>query len=316
MKINHKKYFLPIGALIILSGSIVSSCNNDIFVDPVPDLEADTYYLECNGSSKSFTIPTKGLRYVRFNCDHYYMAEVEYYDKDGEYINKPTLDKVAKAVYSSPYFYIEFDVDGGNIKVKAMENTSADDLRVWVGLDYEHTTKYIDFVISPGLPLEIEHLGYDIVRPVSGIQTERGISQTFTNNSDRVQRIVIYPYKEAKSRIKLEIEEGYDIWAIGVKGIINVPFYQNGQWQNSETNTAEVTIGFATQFYSPDLDIEESYTVEVAPYSKVTTVTTITYATLDVAFIANLKQPNSGYTYMAGGKCQLKQPISYTIEKK
>lgn len=243
------------------------------------------------------------------------MAGVEYYDKNGEYIDNPTLDEVAKAVYSSPYFYIEFDVDGGNIKVKAMDNTTADNVRVWVGLDYEHTTKYIDFVITPGRPLEIEHLGYDIVRPVSGIYTERVMSHTFTNNSGRIQQIVIYPYKEAKSSIKLDIEDGYYIWAIGVKGIINVPFYYNGEWLDSQTNTAEVTIGDVTQFYCPDLDIEESYTVEVAPYSKVTTVTTITYATLDVAFIANMKQPNSGYTYMAGGKCQLMQPISYTIEK-
>ncbi len=311
---NKKIHFLSIGA-IIFAGSFLASCNNNIFVDHVPDLESDTYYLKCDGSSKSFTIPTKGFRDVRFDCDHHYMAGVEYYDKNGEYIDNPTLDEVAKAVYSSPYFYIEFDVDGGNIKVKAMDNTTADNVRVWVGLDYEHTTKYIDFVITPGRPLEIEHLGYDIVRPVSGIYTERGMSHTFTNNSGRIQQIVIYPYKEAKSSIKLDIEDGYYIWAIGVKGIINVPFYYNGEWLDSQTNTAEVTIGDVTQFYCPDLDIEESYTVEVAPYSKVTTVTPITYATLDVAFIANMKQPNSGYTYMAGGKCQLMQPISYTIEK-
>lgn len=100
------------------------SCNSDIFVEPVPDLEKDTYYLDC-GVSASFTIPTKGLRNVRFESEDYYAKSLDFFNKDGEYINYPTLDNVARVQYASPLFCIDFEVDGENIKATALDNATS-----------------------------------------------------------------------------------------------------------------------------------------------------------------------------------------------
>lgn len=101
-----------------------------------------------------------------------------------------------------------------------------------------------------------------------------------------------------------------------MEGIVRIPFYSRGEWQDSETNVAEVTVGGITSFYSPDLDIEEEYVIEVPLRSKVTTVTEITYATLDVSYMADIKQSGSGLTFWASGDCRLMQPISYKIEQR
>lgn len=295
---------------------LATGCNSDIFVEPVPDLEKDIYYLECNGSVESFTIPTKGLREVRFECDHPTIAGTSYYDMNGDELYSPTLENVARVSFHSPLFCLDFNIDGDHVEVKAIDNTTPDAIQVYIGLDYEHTSRYIDFVIAPGQPLQLSYLGFDIARPVIGTYTERGIPHSYANNSDRAQRIVIYPFKEANSTIRLPIEE-YDFWARDAKGIVSLPFYSDGEWQYySETNTAEVTIGRITQFYSPDLNLEETYIVEVPPMSKVTTITEMTYATLDVSYWADLTQPGSGLTYGVQGQCQLKQPTSYKIEQK
>lgn len=295
---------------------LAAACNSDIFVEPVPDLENDMYYLECNGSSESFTIPTKGLRKVRFECDHPFIAGTSYFDENGEEIYDATLEKVARVSFHSPLFCLDFKIDGDNVEVKALDNTTPDAISVYIGLDYEHASRYIDFVIAPGQPLQITYLGFDIAKPVSGSYTERGIPHTFANNSDRTQRIVIYPFKEVDSTIRLSIED-YDFWARDAKGNVSLPFYTDGEWQYySETNTAEVAIGRVTRFYSPDLNLEETFTVEVPPRSKVTTITEMTYATLDVSYWADLTQPGSGLTFGVQGQCKIKQPTSYKIEQR
>lgn len=300
--------------LIILAvvGTLCCACNSDIFVEPIPEIEDNKFTLDGNGGTASFTIPTKGLLGVQIGDEYAYLGGANYYDKDGEYLYNPTLEDVAKMVYATPFLCMEFDIDGDHVTATALDNTTSMVLKISVALNYDHQSQYIDFEITPGRPLEISHLGFDIVNPVSGRYTDRGIPHSFTNNSDRVQHIVIYPYKEAPSRIKLQVED-YDFWARGVRGEIKVPFYTNDEWTDSETNMVDVTLGDITIFYSPDVNIEETYTIEVPAYSKVTTITEVTYATLDVTYIANVEQPGSGMQFWVQGNCQLLQPIAYKI---
>lgn len=301
------RYILSVVAVALCVG-----CNSDIFVEPVQEIADSVFTLDGNGGSALFTIPTEGLMNVRFDSEITY-AGVNYFDKDGEYLANPTLANIAKVVYASPLFCLEFNIDGDRIEARALDNTTSEFIKVWVSLDYEYTTQFVEFIIGPGRPLEIDHLGYDIISPVSGQYTDRGIPHMFNNNSDLTQRIVIYPYKGAMSKIRLDIDDYEYWWARGVTGEIAVPLYSDGEWIDSETNVAEVIIGDITQFYSQDVDIDEEYVVEVPPHTKVTTVTTVTYAVLDVTYLGDLKQPGSGMIFFVQGKCQLAQPIAYTI---
>lgn len=296
----------------VIAVALCFGCNSDIFVEPVQEIEDSVFILDGNGGSASFTIPMVGLRNVRFDSEITYVG-VSYFDKDGDYLANPTLANVAKVVYASPVFCLEFNIDGDRIEAKALDNTTSESIKVWISLEYEYTTQFVEFIIGPGRPLEIDHLGYDIISPVSGQYTDRGIPHTFNNNSDLTQRIVIYPYKEAMSKIRLIIDDYEYWWARGVTGEIAVPLYSDGEWIDSETNVAEVIIGDITQFYSPNVDVDEKYIIEVPPHTKVTTVTTVTYAVLDVTYLGDLKQPGSGMIFFIQGKCRLAQPIAYTI---
>lgn len=288
------------------------ACNSDIFVEPVPDIENNKFELYGNGGTASFTITTRGLLGVHFGSENSPQSYVIFYDKDDDYLYNPNLENVAKVVYYSPFFCLQLEIDGNRVKATALDNTSKKIQEVWVSLNYEHQSRYVDFTITPGLPLQIEHLGFDILKRISGKATERSIPHTFTNSTDHTQRIVIYPYKDAFSKIKLEVED-YIFWARGVEGKIEIPFYTDGEWIDSKTNVAEVRLGDITQFYSPDVDIEESYTVDVPPHTKVTTITEVTYATLDVAYLGELIQPGSKMMFPIQGQSRLMQPISYKI---
>lgn len=309
--ITHKAILYPI---IALAGFLASACNGDIFVDPIPDFEVDTVHLECNGAPKSFIIPTKGLTDVKFSCDHGSLAGATYYDNDGNVINDPTLSDIGKVVYYSPMFCIDFSIDGDRVTVNALDNTTKENVEILASLVYAHYTKPISFIIAPGQPLQITEIVYFLGNSMSNVHTERLIPHTYNNNSTLTQRIVIYPYKETQSKIKLQVD-GSDFWACGVNGNAQIPYYSNGEWHESQAEVADVTIGDITDFYSPGVNIDEAVTIEVPPQSKVTTVTEITYQSLDANFVASLRQPGSGYDFSLQGRCSVMQPVSYKIEQ-
>lgn len=304
--------------IVVFVGVLISACNNDIFVDQdmgIYDPESITFNLECNGRDVTFLVPMKGIKDVRFGCDNPTLAVITYYDKQGGVVNSPAVEDVAKVNLCSPLFCINIYVEGNLVRVEALDNATQTNLNVWVSLEYyEGLSKTYDFIISPGQQLEIYDFGYFDNNLTNGECVELGIPYTFTNNSDRTQQMVIYPYRETPSVIRLDIDE-YDGWAYGVSGLISIPFYSDGKWTWSTTDTAVVTIGDVTRFYSPDIDLDEAYTIDVAPNSKVTTITKVTYATLEANFFAFLKQPGSGNTFQVEGRCRVMQPVNYNIEQ-
>ncbi len=159
--------------------------------------------------------------------------------------------------------------------------------------------------------MEIEHLGYDIVRPVAGFKTLKMMSSKVNNNTDSVKRIGIYPYNYAKSKILLQPEE---LWQNGIRGTVPVQIYSNGEWIESESSNVEVTIGDVIEFHSENVNPDEVAYIDVPAHSTVTSILYVRYATLDVRYLATFMQPNSQFTYPASGKCQLFQPIDYDIE--
>lgn len=301
-------------SIIAITGILLNSCNSHIFVEPEPKIETNNFYLEGNGGSASFSIPIEGLKNVRFYCHLYPLANVSYFNKDGEWLDKPTLSNVAKVVYSAPIFCLNFYVEGDLIHVKALDNTTAKNLKVSAILDYEYTSQSIDFTITPGKALEIIDLSCDFADHTSSFYVERGLKNSFINNSDLSQSVLIYPYKEFQSKIKLQIDD-YDFWARGVKGEITIPFYSNGKWDKSDTNKTEITLGTLTQFYSPAIDINEPCTIELPANSKTEMISVMTYATLEAPFTALLKQPESGLMFWVQGNYHISQPISCKIEE-
>jgi len=298
--------------LCIMLLTISTACNSDIFVEPLPkDIETDIT-LSPGGDSYSFKIKKKGLSGLSFGNEIDSYTSTIYYDKDGEILyGSYSIDDVAKIVYAAPRFSIEFRVSGDKVEASALDNTYDSEISVWSTLLYGEQSLSITFHLTPGKPMEIEHLGYDIVRPVAGFKTLKMMSSKVNNNTDSVKRIGIYPYNYAKSKILLQPEE---LWQNGIRGTVPVQIYSNGEWIESESSNVEVTIGDVIEFHSENVNPDEVAYIDVPAHSTVTSILYVRYATLDVRYLATFMQPNSQFTYPASGKCQLFQPIDYDIE--
>lgn len=293
----------------------LQGCNSDIFVDRVQEPTETNIILAPMGEEHTIKIATKGLTGVDFddNSVHHDYTYTVYYDKDGNDIsNFGSISDLSKISYLSPRFCVDFIIKGDEVTIKALDNTYSSNLSISAALFYEHEMKNIEITVTPGNPIEIKDFGYDIVRPVSEIRTETGMPAKFHNNTDRTQRVVFYPYKDARSRMET-LAEDYDSWQDGTSGDVIVPYYSNGEWVESEDFKQNVLIGSTVYYDSPNTPVDEETYIDVEPQSSVSWTMSITYAMLDVAYLADFVQPGSGFSWLASGKCRVFNPIGYEL---
>lgn len=298
---------------ILLLTSLFASCNNEVFVEPLPELE-DEIFLNGDGGTYSFKVQKKNLQDIKLDNSFDTRACTAFYDKDDELIEVvDKIEDVAKIMYFSERFALEFLINGEEITATALDNTYSADLNVWAGIVYKHVTQYITFHISPGKPLEITYLGYDTLNPVTGQKTEREIPHHYTNNSSQPQRILIYPYKDHTSRIDFIPLPGME-WVQGAEGNISVPFWNGNRWIKNDTNKVEITLGNTAHFNAVNTPVDDVAVIDIPAYSTVTSILSVTYATLNVTYAADTTQPNSGIITTSMGTCTLLQPISYQLD--
>ena len=294
--------------ILILLLAVVAGCNGDIFVEPVPDM-VDNIKLSGYGDAARFKLPMDGLMSVKFDNETDYYTYTYYYDANGE----PTdnLAEVRKIVYGSPRFMIEFNVDGEDVEVRSIANTYTSNLIMWANLDYGYMTRSVDIVITPGAPMETKECSYFMDSGQSGTTKIQGLRQRFTNNTDRSQRLVYYPYKEGRSIIEVVSE---DHVFEGVKATVPVPLYSKGEWREDDENTAEIVVGSTSYFYSAGVDVGEEAYVDVPPQSTVTVNLTVEYATLDVKAWMVFNLPDTDMEWIVLNPCKIFQPVGYDLE--
>lgn len=314
MEISKTKTIRIISFLLALPMLSLLSCNSDIFVSPVDDV-AESVSLSGDLGTASFRIQRKGLESVDFDVHSIesttYDAYTDYFDSDGNRLSPPfNVDDVARILYYSHTFAVEFKVNGDKVDITALDNANPNPIDVVAYLNYGYTSRSVTIHISQGRPLEIDFLGHDMLRPNIGTITVAGPRQRFNNNTDLPIKMTIYPYREAKSSITLTPDE---YWAQGICGTIPIPAYVDGEWNAFYSDDVQVTIGSATTYCSAVVDEDEAAYIEVPAGSSVVTVLTVNYATLDSKYISDIKLPNSGLTWHCNGDWELRQPISYQI---
>jgi len=302
-------------ALPALIFTIISlqSCNSDIFVEPIPEV-IDTIMLSGTGEERTFKIPTKGLASVDFfdNSPNTY-ATTRYYNKAGDEIMQfGSIGEIAKITYGSQRFTIEFNINGDEVTVKALDNTYQHNIDVTASLDYGYESREIKIIMTPGAMMQITFFGYDILHPVCDTRTETGPLSRVTNNTDQTQRIGIYPYKNAPSRIETTADD--ETWQEGITGDVNVPYFSKGEWIDDGSFKTLVTIGSTNHYISPNTPEDELTYLEIPPHTTVSSTLSVTYATLDVAYLAEYTQPGSGFAWPSSGHCRIFQPISYELK--
>lgn len=286
----------------------LQGCNDDIFVEPVPDL-VDNIKLSGYGDAAKFKLPIDGLQNVTFGNETDYRTYTDYYDANGEPAG--SLANVRKIVYGSPRFRIEVDIDGEDVEVRSIANTYRSNLIVWANLDYGYMTRSVDIIITPGAPMEIKECSYFMDYGQSGVTRIRGLRQRVTNNTDRPQRAVYYPYKDARSIIDVEAEDQvFD----GIKATVPVPLYSDGEWRENDENTAEIVVGETSYFYSRGVDIAEEAYVDVPANTTVTIELTVEWATFEVESWIEFRLPNTDSRWIMVNPCKIFQPVGYTLD--
>lgn len=300
--------------LLILTLMTLQGCNSDIFVEPIPGL-IDTIMLSGTGEERTFKIPTEGLAGVKFYDDsqHPHFVTTRYYDKAGDEIMQfSSIDDIAKITYGSPRFTIEFSINGDEVTIKALDNTYTSDINVTASLFYGYESRDIKIIVTPGAPMQITFFGYDIINPVSGTMTEDKDPAKYTNNTDKPQQMVIYPYMEVQSSI--ETASGDETWQNVITDEVKVPYFSDGEWIEDDSFKTMITIGTMSYYIAPNTPESEQAYVDVPPHTTVSTTMSITYATLDVAYLAEFTQPCSGLSWLGSGNCRIHQPISYELK--
>ena len=299
-----KGYFFAIFAIALF----LQGCNDDIFVEPAPDL-VDNIKLSGYGDAAEFKLPMDGLKSVSFDNETDYYTSTDYYDANGEPAN--SLANVKKIVYGSPRFRIEVDIDGEDVRVRSIANTYDANLIMWAVLDYGYITRTVDIVITPGAPMEITECSYFMDYGVRGSKKNLLLRQRVTNNSDRTQRAVYYPYKDVCSRINVVADDRvFD----GVKATVPVPLYAGGEWHESEDNTAEIEVGGTSYFYFAGVDINEEAYVDVPANTTVTIELTVEWATFEVESWIEFRLPNTDSEWIMVNPCKIFQSAGYELD--
>lgn len=299
--------------LSVLLTLLLCGCNSDIFVDRVTDPES-SFTIDGNLGTHELRITKKGITDISFENDVDYDAEVEMYGNDGERIyHISSVNDVSKILYNSKRFAIQFEISGNDITVTALDNTYTSIIKIWVSLYYGPLVKTIEISVTPGLPLEIHELSFSTsIKPGTSIIT--GIPHKFHNNNESPIHFIVYPYKEAKSRLELRYD---DDWAYEATGTVNLPIYRNDKWELSPVdNIKEITLSPSTYYYAENTDTLTTKTIAVPPLSTVETVMKVTYATLQTYFFADVQLPNSQLSWIVSGDCLISQPIDYKIDVK
>lgn len=293
---------------------LLCSCNNDIFVDRVSVPEGEIT-VDGNGGSQTFKITKKGLVGVKFDNDLDYRTQESYYDKEGNQLyNISNINDVAKITYSSLRFAIELQISGNDVKVTALDNTYDCDINIWALLNYGDYSKTINFIITPGAPLEVSEIFYGLA-PLSETKIQASVTKLLRNNTSEPLKFSVYPYKDVKSTVNFTLDDSFREINSTVK--TDLPLYINSEWKMfSRKNFVEVYLSYPTHYYAYGTDIDKVDNIEVPPYSDAVIKISMTVATMEVNISAFCQMPNSGISDLVTGKCSVSQPIDYKIEVK
>ncbi len=306
---------INIFTIIALFGILCNACNNDIFVEPLPDIPEEIY-LDGFEGAEIVTIPQKGLKNVTFG-DNYGMNWQPftcYYDKEGNELYNPSkISDVSKILYACKMFAVEFNIRGDEVEIVALDNAHTDPVRVWVNLDYGYAEKHLGINIGVGRPLEIKQLNHFIDEYVFETETVRINKENIHNNTDQAIKVSVFPYKDAFSKLFLSPDDD-DYWSSRATGIVQVPLYYGGQWSQYDMEDVDAIIGNTTTFISQTVDENEEGYIEVPANSSVSVTLYVTYTKLKTGYSAVVGFPNINIDWIVDGMLEVMQPIDYKLE--
>lgn len=301
--------------IISVLGFLCGACNNDIFVEPLPDIP-EQIYLDGFEGVEIVTIPQKGLKNVTFD-DNYgwnWQPFTIYYDKDGNELHSPSqISDVSRALYACQMFAVEFNIKGDEVEIVALDNAHTEPVDMSICLDYGYAVKYLTVNIGVGRPHEIKQFSHIIDKYVTGTETVRAFRENIFNDTPQPIKVTLFPFKDSPSKLIIKPDEDDD-WSRRSTGTVHVPLYNSGKWSLYDTEDVEATLGGTTTFVSSTVDVNVEACIEVPANSSISSTVYVTYAKLKTGYSASVGLPNTDIDWLVWGTVEVLQPIDYKIE--
>lgn len=286
--------------LLICMMTIVSACNNDIFIDG-PEMSDYSYAIvEGDGGSTSFSISTTGLLQITFDLFSENQKYCTYYDREGKEIPSTSpASELSCIVFENQYVRYELTKSCNILTFISVENSSSEN-KITIRLEYDYAVKFIEIEIERGKPLELIAVDYGEMKINNAAET---YTQTFRYNNDGplTQTFTWYPFIQYKA---MTIVEPSEEWIRGDFVKIALPVYSDGEWILKESDS--IRLGTKLTSYRPDYKTPVS--IDVPPYSDIILISDVIYSRCQINGVMTFRNPVSCRLHVTQFMCDAIYP--------
>ena len=302
---RHK---IILSALTALA-SILSACNNDIFVEDTRPSEKEIV-LEGDGGIHTLTIQEKGLQKIALDIYGNSNNSITYYDKNGNIIPPETpVSEIARINYTNIYIIFDILLEGNSMTLHCTELTAGNEWDVPIILDYGYCLEYINVKIQTGRPMELLRIDYDMAQSEVSEKIKDDAGTVYINNSEQVLKVGVRPYMTQQASSVLAPEYS---WAKYINVETIMPVYAGDKWVLSESAIAAMTA--ETRYYFPEsIDRLMTVPLEIPAHSATRVTCSITYSNIKVPFYATFINPVSQREFHTSGTYIASEPVDYKI---
>ena len=285
---------------------VVSSCNNEVFIDRVDLPDEVEVTIEGDGGQWSASISRKGLERIYVIASEKDEQYLSYFTQSGTVTdsNVPAKD-FGTVFFDNPAEYFSIGLVGDFLYIYSKFNAYPEAKNIILNLEYDYgLTKHIYLTFLPGKQLGCVALYGQEYKIKENIETIT-FKNSFTNGSSLTQYWDIYPF-DTSSWI-LQVETGQD-WANGLPVKMELPAYYGSEW--ILTREKEITIGNIERERYPFYD-NVKITVEIPPYEKATVTYAVNYSEINRTGILDFHNEVSEYSFEESFTCSVISPTSY-----
>lgn len=291
--------------LIVFVVASLWSCNNDIFLGR-DESAVDLYgYVDGDGGSTTFRIPTYELLSIRLDGMNNPNLTC-YNDRDEEVAQDSPYPQISRLVYESQWLKFEILISGGQVSITSFYNSENNVHNIKLRLDYSYGVRIIDVTIGQGEAAVFEGVEYDpdIVLESPKVDTR---SLMLSNASGSQFTYSINPYLNYSLRFVIIPAAS---WAYFKTIDLRIPEYIDGEWRFSEKQAVKLaeTITKNLQY---DGEMLEIVLADGASARIVSTVTSEIATATGRIFYRN---PITDKVYSTDFKTTVAIPVDYDVK--
>ncbi len=302
--------------VIAMVAVMVSSCNNDIFVDRNFNLPEETEItIAGDGGYDELAYQPRGLSRISVGRIISSGAMFSYYDRKGVEIPQDSKPgDIGSIVYNDPFCEFSIGFSGNRITFSCLQNCTEEKLVVKLRLEYDYAVKSIVVNVEPGEPMFMFDWKYDSDYTVDYDFRTITDSRLYNNNSSNPIVVYVAPYRSATAISRVV---ACDVWADGK--IVDMPLPTFNTFDDDDTDSEWIYMSRGEYKIGSDIRYEINDAVQTVPVeipANSSVRITVDVACLKAEFHGEMKfiAPVYSSEYSTRFIYQMVEPWKYTIK--